>query len=158
MSYPMTQTGFDRLGDELRDLKYSRRPAVIAAIAAAREHGDLKENAEYHAAREQQSHIEGRIIEIENIVSQANIIDISSINIDTVAFGASVKIVNEETDEESEYQIVGEVEADFNKGRISNISPLGKALIGKEVGDSIDFQAPGGVKYYEILSIEYNNG
>ena len=156
MNYPMTRVGFERLEDELKELKNVKRPGVIAAIAVAREHGDLSENAEYHAAREEQSHIEGRVMEIENIISQANIIDISSIKMDTIAFGASVKIVNEDTNEESTYQIVGEVEADFNDGRISNTSPLGRALIGKEVGESIDFQAPGGVKYYEILSISYN--
>ena len=156
MNYPMTRVGFERLEDELKELKNVKRPGVIAAIAVAREHGDLSENAEYHAAREEQSHIEGRVMEIENIISQANIIDISSIKMDTIAFGASVKIVNEDTNEESTYQIVGEVEADFNDGRISNTSPLGRALIGKEVGESIDFQAPGGVKYYEVLSISYN--
>ena len=156
MSYPMTRNGFDDLEDELRDLKTVQRLEVIEAIGVAREHGDLKENAEYHAAREQQSFIEGRIIELESIISQAKIIDISTLSSDDkIVFGATIEIVNEDTDEENTYQIVGEFEADLNKGRISNTSPIGRTLMGKEVGDSIEVHAPGGNKYFEILSVRY---
>jgi len=156
MKYPMTREGYRKLEKELKDLKFTQRPAVIEAIAVAREHGDLKENAEYHAARERQSIIEGRILEIENIMARANVIDSSLIKSNVVTFGATVKILNEETDEEHTYRIVGEFESDFSKGLISNTSPLGRALLGKEVNESIFFNAPGGVKYYEILDIKYD--
>jgi len=151
----MTQAGHDKLEEELRDLKSVQRPAIIRAIATAREHGDLKENAEYHAAREQQSLAEGRINEIEGMLADANIIDISQMQGDTIMFGATVTIVNEETDEESVYQIVGEVEADLTEGRISNTSPIGRSLIGKEVGDSFIVHTPAGEKYFEILDLKY---
>lgn len=153
----MTQTGYNNLEKELKELKSVRRPAIIQAIATAREHGDLKENAEYHAAREQQSLTEGRINEIENMIADANIIDISLIQSDKVMFGATVTIVNEETDEESVYQIVGEVEADFSKRRISNTSPIGRTLIGKEVGDSFIVITPAGEKYFEVLDLRYGD-
>lgn len=156
MSYPMTRNGYDALEDELRDLKTVQRLEVIEAIAVAREHGDLKENAEYHAAREQQSFIEGRILELESIISHAKIMDLDKIDgDDKILFGAIIEIVNEDTDEESTYQIVGEFEADLTKGRISNTSPIGSTLMGKEVGDSIEVHTPGGNKYYEILSVKY---
>ena len=157
MTTPMTQTGYNNLEKELKELKSVRRPAIIQAIATAREHGDLKENAEYHAAREQQSLTEGRINEIENMIADANIIDISLIQSDKVMFGATVTIVNEETDEESVYQIVGEVEADFSKRRISNTSPIGRTLIGKEVGDSFIVITPAGEKYFEVLDLRYGD-
>lgn len=155
MTTPMTQAGHDKLEEELRDLKSVQRPAIIRAIATAREHGDLKENAEYHAAREQQSLTEGRINEIGGLLADANVIDISSIKGNTVMFGATVTIVNEETDEESVYQIVGEVEADLSEGRISNTSPIGRSLIGKEVGDTFIVITPAGEKYFEILDLKY---
>lgn len=155
MSYPMTKDGYTRLEIELKDLKNNRRPAVIKAIAVAREHGDLKENAEYHAAREEQGYIEGRIGELENIVSRANIVDVSKIVSDRIVFGAKVSIINEDTDEKSEYQLVGQFESDLAKGLISCDCPIGKALLGKEKGDSVEVFAPGGTKYYEILKITY---
>lgn len=155
MSYPMTRGGYNRLDDELRDLRNNHRPKIIEAIAVARDHGDLKENAEYHAAREQQSLTEGRIKELESVVSRANIIDVDKIVSDNVVFGAKVLIVNEDTDEESTYQIVGEFESDLSNGRISHTCPIGKALLGKEIGDSVEIFTPGGTKYYEILNITY---
>ena len=155
MTVPMTQAGHDKLEEELSDLKSVQRPAIIRAIATAREHGDLKENAEYHAAREQQSLAEGRINEIGALLADANIIDISFIQSDKVMFGATVTIVNEETDEERVYQIVGEVEADLSKGRISNTSPIGRTLIGKKIGDSFIVHTPAGEKYFEVLDLRY---
>ena len=157
MTVPMTQTGHDKLEEELKDLKSVQRPAIIRAIATAREHGDLKENAEYHAAREQQSLAEGRINEIEGMLADANVIDISLIQSDKVMFGATVTIVNEETDEENVYQIVGEVEADLSKRRISNTSPIGRTLIGKEIGDTFVVHTPAGEKYFEILDLRYGD-
>lgn len=157
MTTPMTQAGHDKLEEELKDLKSVQRPAIIRAIATAREHGDLKENAEYHAAREQQSLAEGRINEIGALLADANIIDISLIQSNKVMFGATVTIVNEETDEESVYQIVGEVEADLSNGRISNTSPMGRTMIGKEVGDSFIVITPAGEKYFEILNLTYGD-
>ncbi len=155
MTTPMTKDGHVKLEEELRELKTVRRPTIIEAIATAREHGDLKENAEYAAAREKQSLTEGRINEIGALLADANIIDISLIQGDKVMFGATVTIVNEETDEESVYQIVGEVEADLSKGRISNTSPIGRTLIGKEVGDSFIVITPAGEKYFEVLDLKY---
>lgn len=156
MAIPMTKAGHSKLEEELKDLKTIQRPAIIEAIAAAREHGDISENAEYHAAREKQAWIEGRINEIKNTLADANIIDISNIRGNTVMFGATVTIVNEETNEESEYQIVGEVEADLSKRLLSNTSPIGRALIGKEVGESFTVTTPAGEKYFEILNLRYN--
>ena len=150
----MTRAGYNALGDELKSLKSVERPAVIRAIAEAREHGDLSENAEYHAARERQSFIEGRIKEIEAILGLAEVIDPSKLS-GAVKFGATVKLVDEDTDEEKTYMIVGEPEADIEKGLLNMKSPLARALIGKEEGDSVEVKTPGGEKSYEILSIEY---
>ncbi|MEE8660195.1 Transcription elongation factor GreA [Acetobacteraceae bacterium EV16G] len=151
----MTAGGLTRLEDELRRLKSEDRPAVIRAIAEARSHGDLSENAEYHAARERQSFIEGRILELEDLISSAEVIDPASLSGDTVKFGAHVQLVDEETEKESLYQIVGAHEADIKQARISISSPLAKALIGKSVGDSVSVPAPGGDRTYEVLSVTY---
>ena len=153
--FPMTAPGLQRLENELRQLKAEERPAIIRAIAEARSHGDLSENAEYHAARERQSFIEGRIQELEEIVSAAEVIDPSSLTGDHVKFGAQVRLVDEESEKESAYQIVGVHEADIKSGRLSISSPLAKALIGKKVGDTVSVPAPGGDRSYEILSIKY---
>ncbi len=152
---PMTREGLLRLEDELKRLKSKERPAVIRAIAEAREHGDLSENAEYHAAREKQSFIEGRVIELESITSRAEVIDISQLTGDVVRFGARVVLADEETDEESKYQIVGTHEAEIDEGRLSVTSPLAKALIGKSLGDSVEVITPGGSKAYEIIKVDY---
>ncbi len=151
----MTAEGHAILQDELRLLKTVERPAVIKAIAAAREHGDLSENAEYHAARERQSFIEGRIGELEDATKRAEIIDTSKLKGKTVRFGAKVKLADEETGDEITYQLVGEFEADLNKKKISIASPLGKALIGREASDSVEVQTPNGVRYYEIVSVRF---
>jgi transcription elongation factor GreA len=152
---PMTATGFQRLQEELKHLKGVERPAIIRAISEAREHGDLSENAEYHAARERQSFIEGQIGEIEDKISRAEVIDASKLSGNTVKFGATVTLVDEDTDEEATYQLVGEFEADINSGRLSITSPLARALIAKSVGDNIEVTTPGGSKAYEILKIEF---
>jgi len=152
---PMTPEGVQALSDELLRLKGEDRHAVIKAIASAREHGDLSENAEYHAARERQSFIEGRIAELETIISQAEAIDTSNMSGTIVRFGATVLIADEDTDEESKYRIVGVHEANISKGMISVTSPLAKALIGKTIGDSVDVQSPGGNKSYEICKITW---
>ena len=151
---PMTRAGHAALDEELKQLKSVERPAVIKAIAEAREHGDLSENAEYHAAREKQSFIEGRVKELEAVLSRAEIIDTSRLS-GAVKFGATVTMVDEDTDEEKTYQIVGEHEADIERGLLNIRSPLARALIGKEEGDSIEVRTPGGEKNYEILSIRY---
>ncbi|AXY22649.1 Transcription elongation factor GreA [Komagataeibacter saccharivorans] len=151
----MTGPGLQRLEDELRKLKSEERPAIIRAIAEARSHGDLSENAEYHAARERQSFTEGRIQELEEIVSSAEVIDPASLSGDQVKFGARVKLVDEETDKEVSYQIVGVYEADIKQGLLSISSPLAKSLIGKSVGDSVSVPAPGGDRTYEILEVIY---
>lgn len=151
---PMTRAGYAALDQELKMLKSTERPAVIKAIAEAREHGDLSENAEYHAAREKQSFIEGRIKEVEAIMSRAEVIDISRMS-GAVKFGATVRLIDENTDEERTYQIVGEPEADLEAGRLNIKSPLARALIGKEEGDSVEVRTPGGERSYEILSISY---
>ena len=151
---PMTQAGFSRLEVELKHLKSVERPAVIRAIAEAREHGDLSENAEYHSAREKQSFIEGRVKELEAIISLAEVINVAALS-GTIKFGATVTIVDEDTDEEKTYQIVGEPEANLEKGLLNIKSPLARALIGKEEGDSIVFNAPGGTRDYEILKIVF---
>lgn len=150
----MTPQGYKNAEAELKQLKSVDRPTVIRAIAEAREHGDLSENAEYHAAREQQSHIEGRIKELEGIISLADVIDVSKLS-GGVKFGATVAVVDEDTDEEKTYQIVGEPEANIEKNLINIRSPLARALIGKEEGDSIEVVTPGGTRYYEILSVKY---
>lgn len=150
----LTRTGHEALNDELKNLKSVERPAVIQAIAEAREHGDLSENAEYHAAREKQSFIEGRVKELEGIIGLADVIDPARLS-GPVKFGATVHLVDEDTDEEKKYQIVGEPEADLEKGKLNIKSPLARALIGKEEGDSVEVRTPGGEKSYEILEIEY---
>ena len=151
---PMTRRGFQALEAELKTLKTTERPAIIRAIAEAREHGDLSENAEYHAAREKQSFTEGRIKELESILSRAEVIDPAKFS-GTVKFGATVTFVDEDTDEERTYQIVGEAEADLEKGLLNIKSPLARAFIGKDVGDSVEVRSPGGARNYEILSITY---
>lgn len=153
--YPMTTVGHAALEAELKQLKTIERPEIIQAISVAREHGDLSENAEYHAAKEKQGFIEGRIQELESKLSLAQVIDVSKLESETVTFGATVAIVNEDTDEESEYQIVGEDEANVKNGKISITAPIARALIGKEVGDSIEVNAPGGSKAYEIIGIKF---
>lgn len=151
---PMTRAGHSALDGELKQLKSVERPAVIKAIAEAREHGDLSENAEYHAAREKQSFIEGRVKELEAVLSRADVIDTSRLS-GAVKFGATVQMVDEDTDEEKTYQIVGEHEADIERGLLNIRSPLARALIGKDEGDSVEVRTPGGEKNYEILSIRY---
>ncbi len=153
--FPMTAPGLQRLEDELRHLKAVERPAVIRAIAEARAHGDLSENAEYHAARERQSFIEGRVQELEEVTSAAEVIDPSTLSGDHVKFGAHVQLVDEETDKEASYQIVGVHEADIKAARLSISSPLAKALIGKKVGETVSVPAPGGDRSYEILSVKF---
>lgn len=150
----MTRAGFALLDDELKALKTVERPAVIRAIAEAREHGDLSENAEYHAARERQSFVEGRIKELEAILSRAEIIDPARLS-GAVKFGATVRLLDEETEEERVYQIVGEAEADLERGLLNIRSPLARALIGKDEGDSVEVRTPGGEKSYEIVEIRY---
>ena len=152
---PMTKEGLDALEEEFKRLKYEERPAIIRAIAAAREHGDLSENAEYHAARERQSFVEGQISELEGVISCADVIDVAGLSGDTIRFGASVLLVDEDTDEETTYQIVGAYEADINKGRLSVTAPLARALIGKSVGDSVEVPTPRGSKSYEICDVAF---
>ena len=151
---PITVVGLEKLKLELNQLKNIKRPQIVAAIAEARSHGDLKENAEYHAAKDKQSFTEGRIAELEDVISRANIIDLSKLTGQTVTFGTKVKIVDEETDQETIYKIVGPYEADLDTGLISIASPIAKALIGKELGSSVEVSTPRGTKNYEILSIE----
>jgi transcription elongation factor GreA len=151
---PITPAGAVRLRDELNQLRRVELPAVIQMIATAREHGDLKENAEYHAARDKQSFIKGRMDEIENKLGRADIIDISKLSGDKVSFGATVKLSTDK-DEELTYQIVGVDEADAENGLISITSPLARSMIGKEVGDEVKFRAPGGERVYEVLSVEF---
>jgi transcription elongation factor GreA len=151
---PMTRAGFDALDEELKVLKSVERPAVIRAIAEAREHGDLSENAEYHAAREKQSFIEGRIKELEALVSLAEVIDPSKLS-GTVKFGATILLADEDSGEEKTYQIVGEPEAALELGKLNIRSPLARALIGKDEGDQVEVKTPGGTKSYEILSIRF---
>jgi transcription elongation factor GreA len=152
---PMTGEGYQALDDELKRLKTQERPAVIAAIAEARTHGDLSENAEYHAAKERQGWIEGRIAVIEDQIARAQVIDVSKLSGEQVKFGATVSVVDEDTEEEARYQIVGEHEADVRSGKISIASPIARAMIGKESGDVVEVNTPGGVKAYEILKIEW---
>jgi transcription elongation factor GreA len=151
---PMTRRGFDALDEELKQLKTEARPAVIRDIAEARAHGDLSENAEYHAAREKQGFIEGRIKELEGILSLAEVIDPAKLS-GAVKFGATVQLVDEDSEEEKTYQIVGEVEANIEAGLLNIRSPLARALIGKDEGDSVDVVTPGGQRSYEILSVRY---
>ncbi len=151
----MTGPGLKRLEEELKNLKSVERPNIIQAIAEARSHGDLSENAEYHAARERQSFIEGRIEELEMIVSAVEVIDPASLSGDNVKFGAKVALVDEETEKEASYQIVGVYEADIKQGLLSVSSPLAKALIGKKLGDTVSVPAPGGDRSYEIVGVKY---
>ncbi|HEY6433628.1 MAG TPA: transcription elongation factor GreA [Acetobacteraceae bacterium] len=153
--FPMTAPGLQRLEEELRHLKSVERPSIIRQIAEARTHGDLSENAEYHAARERQSFIEGRIAELEEIVASVEVIDPSTLSGDHVMFGAYVRLLDEETEKEAKYQIVGLHEADIKSGRLSVSSPLAKALIGKKIGDSVSVPAPGGDRSYEILDVRF---
>lgn len=152
---PMTAGGLKSLEDELRNLKDVERLAVIRAISEAREHGDLSENAEYHAARERQSFIEGRIKELESIISYAEVIDPTKLSGDMVRFGATIVLADEDTDEESTYQIVGQHESNIEKGTLSIGSPLARGLIGKSLGESVEVKTPGGSKSYEIVKVEY---
>ena len=156
MRAPLTTRGAQRLREELEDLKSSKRPAVIAAIAEARAHGDLKENAEYHAAREQQGFIEGRIKQLEAELSHAQVIDVATLNAGSrIVFGATVQLANTETDEERSYQIVWDLEADIKQGLIAISSPVARALIGKHEGDVVTIEAPGGTHEYEIVAVSY---
>ncbi len=152
---PMTAAGFAEIEAEVKRLKSVERPAIIQAIAEARAHGDLSENAEYHAAKERQSWIEGQILDLDDKVSRAQVIDVSKLEGDTVKFGATVTMVDEESDEEKTWQIVGDLEADVAKGKISISSPIARALINKEVGDSVEVAAPGGARTYEVLKVVY---
>jgi len=152
---PMTLDGYNRLEAEAKRLKTEERPEVIRAIASAREHGDLSENAEYHAAKERQAFIEGRLGEIEEKIRNAEVIDVSKLSGKTVKFGATVSLADEDTDEESTYQLVGEHEADIKDGRLSITSPLARALIGKGVGDSVEVPTPNGHRAYEIIDVTF---
>jgi transcription elongation factor GreA len=154
--FPTTAAGFARLEAELKRRKAVDRPAIIEAIAEARAHGDLSENAEYAAAKEKQSFNEGRIKELEAVVSRAEIIDVKSLKADIIKFGASVKVIDEESEEEHHYQIVGEYEADIALRQISMTAPLARALIGKKVGDSVEVKTPKGEKSYEVVHIAYH--
>ena len=152
---PMTVAGQKALDEELRRLKSEERPAVIAAISEAREHGDLSENAEYHAAKERQGYIEGRVQELEDKLARAQVIDVTKMGGDSVKFGATVTVLDEDTEEQATYQIVGEDEADVHSGKISISSPIARSMINKEVGDVAEVNAPGGLKSYEIMKVEW---
>ncbi len=152
---PMSADGLARLEEELKHLKSVARPEVIRAIADAREHGDLSENAEYHAARERQSFIEGRVAELEDKIARAKVIDVSKLSGDTVKFGATVTIVDEESDEELTYRLVGEMESDVKQGLLAVTSPLARALIGKQVGDFVEVTTPKGAKEFEVLKVQF---
>jgi transcription elongation factor GreA len=152
---PMTVAGYKVLDDELKRLKSIERPNVIAAISEARSHGDLSENAEYHAAKERQGWIEGQIAEIEDKISRAQVIDVTKLSGNQVKFGATVTVIDEDTEEEGRYQVVGDHEADVKSGKISLSSPLSRAMIGKEVGDVVEVITPAGVKAYEIAKVEW---
>jgi transcription elongation factor GreA len=152
---PMTAEGYHALDEELKRLKTVERPAVIAAIGEARLHGDLSENAEYHAAKDRQGWIEGQIAEIEDKMARAQVIDVSKLSGRQVKFGATVSVIDEDTEEQARYQIVGEHEADVTKGRVSITSPIARAMIGKESGETVEVNTPGGVKAYEITKVEW---
>lgn len=151
----MTAAGLATLEEELRRLKYVERHEVIKAIEVAREHGDLSENAEYHAAREKQSFIEGRVLELESVTSLVDVIDPTTLSGNVVRFGATIKLADEDTNEKSIFQIVGAYEADIESGKLSVTSPTSRALIGKSIGDSVEVITPGGSKSYEIIKVEY---
>ncbi|KPB01199.1 transcription elongation factor GreA [Ahrensia marina] len=152
---PMTSKGFDALNEEIRWRQQEERPRIIEAISEARAHGDLSENAEYHAAKEAQSHNEGRISELEGLIGRADVIDVATMTGDTVRFGATVTLTDDDTGEEVTYQIVGDQEANPKEGRISISSPISRALIGKTVGDSIEVKAPKGDRGYEIEAVKF---
>ena len=152
---PMTSAGFERLQEEIKHLKSVERPAIIEAIAEARSHGDLSENAEYHAAREKQSFIEGRLLDLEDKMSRADVIDIAKMNGNVIKFGAHVKVIDEDTEHEQAFQIVGEYEADIDKGLLALTAPLPRALIGKQKGDSVEVTTPKGTKAYEVVEVRY---
>jgi transcription elongation factor GreA len=152
---PMTAGGFKALEEEINHLKTVERPSIIRMIAEARAHGDLSENAEYHAAKERQAFVEGRVMELEDKVGRAEVIDVSKLSGTTVKFGATVTVVDEDSDAEMKFQIVGDLEADAKKGRISISSPIARALIGKTKGDTVEVSAPGGAKSYEILKVQF---
>jgi len=152
---PMTAAGYAALETEIKHLKTSERPAIIRAIAEARAHGDLSENAEYHSAKERQSFIEGRVMELEDKLSRAQVIDVSKLSGKVVKFGATVTLIDEDTEQKAKYQIVGDLEADFAKGRISISSPLARALIGKTVGDTVEVNTPSGGRSYEVTKVEF---
>jgi transcription elongation factor GreA len=152
---PMTAAGFKSLEEEVNHLKNVERHEIIKAIAEARAHGDLSENAEYHAAKERQGFIEGRVMELEDQIGRAEVIDVSKLSGSTIKFGATVTLVDEDTDEKRKYQIVGDVESDAKHGRISLSSPIARALIGKGKGDTVEVTTPGGARSYEILKVEF---
>jgi transcription elongation factor GreA len=152
---PMTSEGYISLQDELKRLKSVDRPAIIRAIAEARDHGDLSENAEYHAARERQGFIEGRVMELEDKIARAEVIDVSKLSGSVVKFGATVTLADEETEEEQKFQIVGEDEADVSQGLLSVTSPLARALIGKQIGESVEVSTPRGAKSYEVVTVGF---
>ena len=152
---PMTAEGYQALDEDLKRLKTLERPAVIAAISEARQHGDLSENAEYHAAKERQGWIEGQIADIEDRMARAQVIDVSKLSGSQVKFGATVSVVDEDTEDAARYQIVGEHEANVKAGKVSITSPIARAMIGKEMGDVVEVNTPGGVKAYEILQVEW---
>ncbi|MFN9928661.1 MAG: transcription elongation factor GreA [Phenylobacterium sp.] len=152
---PMTVEGYRSLDEDLKRLKTLERPAVIAAISEARAHGDLSENAEYHAAKERQGWIEGQIADIEDKMARAQVIDVSKLSVKQIKFGATVSVIDEDTEEKARYQIVGEHEADVKRGRVSVTSPIARAIIGKETGDVVEVNTPGGVKAYEIVKVEW---
>jgi transcription elongation factor GreA len=152
---PMTAAGYKSLEEEVNQLKNVERHEIIKAIAEARAHGDLSENAEYHAAKEKQSFIEGRVMELEDQIGRAEVIDISKMTGSTVKFGATVTLVDEDSDEKRKYQIVGDVESDVKHGRISLSSPIARALIGKGKGDTVEVSTPGGTRSYEVLKVEF---
>ena len=152
---PMTRAGYAALETELKTRQQEERPRIIQAISDARSLGDLSENAEYHSAKEAQSHNEGRILELESLLGRADIIDVSKLSGSTVKFGATVKLLDEDTEEAKTYQIVGETEADVRSGKVSITSPIARALIGKSEGDVVDVTTPGGTRSYEIVSVKY---
>jgi transcription elongation factor GreA len=153
--FPMTADGHKALDEEMKHLKSIERPAVIAAIAEAREHGDLKENAEYHAAKDRQGYIEGRLVELESKLAGAQIIDVTKLSGDSVKFGATVTVLDEDTEAQATYKVVGEDEADVRSGKVSISSPIARAMINKEVGDVVEVDAPGGLKSYEIVEVQW---
>jgi transcription elongation factor GreA len=153
---PLTAAGAERLKEELKDLKFVKRPIVIEAISVARDHGDLKENAEYHAAREEQGFMEGRIAELEAALARAQIIDVTKLSVNgRVVFGCTVDLIDVESEEQVSYQIVGDIEADISQNRIAISSPIARALIGKEEGEDVSVQAPAGAREYEITAVHY---